>query len=175
MKKRENLSFCALWSRIKVVVMRRTRNAFVLRGTRVRIPPTPLVLCFGSACWQGLFYFFSDWFPAGIAFRRPLRLSAKNCSFRFLCGYCFLAAVTSIREELFIPIPLRVLLFGGRYVYPRRIVHSDSSAGIAFRRPLRLSANLLFYRLNCNVVFLEHVTPECFISSISVAHSCQLY
>ncbi len=105
MKKRENLSFCALWSRIKVVVMRRTRNAFVLRGTRVRIPPTPLVLCFGSACWQGLFYFFSDWFPAGIAFRRPLRLSAKNCSFRSLCGYCFSATVTSIREQFLIPVP----------------------------------------------------------------------
>ena len=33
----------AVWSRIEVVITRRTRNAFAgLAGTRVRIPPTPL-------------------------------------------------------------------------------------------------------------------------------------
>ena len=31
-----------IWSCIEVVITGRTRNAFALRGTRVRIPPTPL-------------------------------------------------------------------------------------------------------------------------------------
>ena len=31
-----------IWSRIEAVITGRTRNAFALRGTRVRIPPTPL-------------------------------------------------------------------------------------------------------------------------------------
>ena len=30
------------WRRIEVVITGRTRNAFALRGTRVRIPPSPL-------------------------------------------------------------------------------------------------------------------------------------
>ena len=31
-----------LWRRIEAVITGRTRNAFALRGTRVRIPPSPL-------------------------------------------------------------------------------------------------------------------------------------
>ena len=39
-----------IWSCIEVVITGRTRNALALRGTRVRIPPTPRIsrnLCFG--------------------------------------------------------------------------------------------------------------------------------
>lgn len=39
-----------VWSCIEVVITGRTRNALALRGTRVRIPPTPRTsrnLCFG--------------------------------------------------------------------------------------------------------------------------------
>lgn len=32
------------WRRIEVVITGRTRNAFALRGTRVRIPPSPLYI-----------------------------------------------------------------------------------------------------------------------------------
>ena len=46
-----------IWSRIEAVITGRTRNAFALRGTRVRIPPTPLdekkpsggVVCLGAS------------------------------------------------------------------------------------------------------------------------------
>lgn len=34
-----------VWRRIEVVITGRTRNAFALRGTRVRIPPSPPVYC----------------------------------------------------------------------------------------------------------------------------------
>ncbi len=41
-----------------MVVMRRTRNAFVRKGTRVRIPPSPLFIYEKSRYFKlALFYF----------------------------------------------------------------------------------------------------------------------
>ena len=47
-----------IWSCIEVVITGRTRNALALRGTWVRIPPTPFVCLVGNPFKTGVFHFF---------------------------------------------------------------------------------------------------------------------
>ena len=75
-----------VWSCIEVVITGRTRNALALRGTRVRIPPTPLEsrnLCFGFFyCFSTAILFKMNFFPCHTHTNTEQK-SSQNCCFHF--------------------------------------------------------------------------------------------
>ncbi len=103
---------------------------------------------FGKSSFSLWSWFSISGYPAGVTSQPPLRLLCPITAFRLPCGSDFSEAVTSIREQVLPSVarlgPHRI----GRSVYSGWIPNSGPSAGVTFRKPLRLFANKFFHRLH---------------------------